>query len=574
MFNAARPVSRLLLLLLVMSLVAPLTEASKTSTGKRTASKSGKRVSKKKGSKGRPTARRMSRKARLRWQRQLAYARAVQHQSKIQSSLTEAWSAAHTAPDFTRPAAAMGGPSSEPEPASMSVPREPGAAQPVAKAADPNAPESADAVVLNPLVAAFEESLAARGHTADNQGFIIETMKGEVLADHNADVPFNPASVVKIATSLVAIARHGPEYRFRTVIYTDGSVDAATQTLNGSVYLVGSGDPAFCYENAMLLADQLNRSGIRTVHGNLIVQGQFYFNFSAARDAAAKNLFKTLNPDLWTKEMSNAYPRFLAMRAAGDSRIAAGAEQDSASQAAAGGQTRPRIVSGTDGGRPSLKITGEILTDSTVSTARMHVLAVHTSLPLVRVLKVLNDFSDNWMATAIGQLVGGPDSVEQFLQTAVGLKSEETRIVTASGLGTNLISPRGTLQILRKLIAYLEREGLGIHDLLPVAGVDAGTLGRRFTDQFRGSVVAKTGTLGSQGVSALAGVAYTKNKGPLLFVIYNRGRSIPSFRVAQDETIRKVITLYGGPAPLRYTALGAPRLVDGGGSVPSLSIQK
>ncbi|HEU4387889.1 MAG TPA: D-alanyl-D-alanine carboxypeptidase [Blastocatellia bacterium] len=515
----------------------------------------------------------MSKRARQRWLRQVAYARAVQHQTKIQSSLTEAWSAAHTAPEFGRPAAAGGPSSADAEPASMTVPREPATGQPASvKPTDPNAADAADAVTLNPLVAAFEESLEARGHTADNQGFIVETMKGEVLADHNADVPFNPASVVKIATSLVAIARHGPEYRFRTVIYTDGTVDPATQTLNGSVYVVGSGDPAFCYENAMLLADQLNRSGIRTIHGNLIIQGQFYFNFSAAREAAAKNLFRTLNPDLWTKEMSNAYPRFLAMRAAGDSRIAGGSEQDSTSQGAAA-QTRPRVVSG-DAGRPSLKITGETTTDSAINTARMHVLAVHTSLPLVRVLKVLNDFSDNWMATAIGQLVGGPDSVAQFLQTAVGLKSEETRIVTASGLGTNLISPRGTLQILRKLIAYLEREGLGLHDLLPVAGVDAGTLGRRFTDQFRGSVVAKTGTLGSQGVSALAGVAYTRNKGPLLFVIYNRGRSIPSFRVAQDETIRKLITLYGGPAPLRYSSFGAPRLVDGTGPVPSLSIQK
>jgi D-alanyl-D-alanine carboxypeptidase/D-alanyl-D-alanine-endopeptidase (penicillin-binding protein 4) len=559
----------------MLSLVVPLTEASKQSgsrTAKRaTSKKSGKRVTKKKSTRRRPTARRMSRKARLRWLRQLAYARAVQHQSKIQNSLTEAWSAAHTAPEFSRPAAAMSGPSSgEAEPAAMSVPREGTPAAAAAKPVDPNAADAADVVLLNPLVAAFQESLEARGHVADNQGFIVETMNGEVLADHNADVPFNPASVVKIATSLVAIARHGPEYRFRTVVYTDGSLDAATQTLNGSIYVVGSGDPAFCYENAMLLADQLNQSGIRTVNGNLVVQGQFYFNFSAARDVSAKSFLKTLSPQSWTKEMTNAYPRFLAMKAAGDSRIAGATEQDSAGSE----RTRPRVVSPMTNGRPSLTITGETITDGSINTSGLHMLAVHTSLPLVRVLKVLNDYSDNWMAAAIGQLVGGPDSVEQFLQTAVGLKSEETRIVTASGLGTNLISPRGTLQILRKLIAYLEREGLGIHDLLPVAGVDSGTLGRRFTDQFRGSVVAKTGTLGSQGVSALAGVAYTRNKGPLLFVIYNRGRYIPSFRVAQDETIRKVITLYGGPAPLRYSGLSGLRLVGGGGQVPSLSVQK
>jgi hypothetical protein len=34
-------------------------------------------------------------------------------------------------------------------------------------------------------------------------------------------------------------------------------------------------------------------------------------------------------------------------------------------------------------------------------------------------------------------------------------------------------------------------------------------------------------------------------------VIYNRGGSVPSFRNAQDETIKKIITLYGGPIPVR-----------------------
>jgi D-alanyl-D-alanine carboxypeptidase/D-alanyl-D-alanine-endopeptidase (penicillin-binding protein 4) len=104
--------------------------------------------------------------------------------------------------------------------------------------------------------------------------------------------------------------------------------------------------------------------------------------------------------------------------------------------------------------------------------------------------------------------------------------------------------------MLRKLIAYLDSKGLGVEELLPIAGVDAGTLEKRFNDAFRGAVVGKTGTLSS--VSALAGVAYTRQRGPLLFVIYNQGGSAHRFRAAQDETIKKVITLYGGPAPVRY----------------------
>jgi D-alanyl-D-alanine carboxypeptidase/D-alanyl-D-alanine-endopeptidase (penicillin-binding protein 4) len=105
---------------------------------------------------------------------------------------------------------------------------------------------------------------------------------------------------------------------------------------------------------------------------------------------------------------------------------------------------------------------------------------------------------------------------------------------------------------------YLNSRGMQLEEILPVAGIDAGTLQRRFTDAFRGSVVAKTGTL--SGVSALAGVAYTRGKGPLLFVIYNRGGSSYSFRAVQDETIKKLITLFGGPAPIRYSQTSEPSI--------------
>jgi D-alanyl-D-alanine carboxypeptidase/D-alanyl-D-alanine-endopeptidase (penicillin-binding protein 4) len=407
-----------------------------------------------------------------------------------------------------------------------------------------------DAIPVNPLVAAYTDSLAAYGFGADNQGFIVTTMKGEVLAEHNADRLYNPASVTKIATSLTAISRLGPDFSFRTSLYTDGKLDPSTGILHGSLYLIGSGDPAFFYENAMMIADKLNRSGIREVEGNLVVLGQFYFNFSASRDASAKALRATLSPETWTAATRESYSRFLAIRAA----------EDRMSDAVSRAQGEQHTPAPPLSAPPSIKITGQTLTDPTVNTAKLTPLAVHTSLPLLRVLKGLNDFSNNWMATIIGNLVGGPDAVERFLKSEVGFKEDEVRFATSSGLGSNSISPRNTITMLRKLIAYLGGKGLALEDILPIAGVDAGTLSKRFTDVFRGSVVAKTGTL--SGVSALAGVAYTRGRGPLLFVIYNRGGSPHTFRAAQDETIKKVITLCGGPAPVHFTAASSARLSD------------
>ena len=397
---------------------------------------------------------------------------------------------------------------------------------------------------LNPLVAAYADSLAAFGFSAENQGFIVTTLKGEVLGEHNADRLYNPASVTKIATSLTAISRLGPDFKFRTSLYTDGTLDPSTGILHGSLYVIGSGDPAFFSENAMMIADKMNRSGIREFDGNLVVLGQFFFNFSASREASAKAFRATLTPETWNAQARDAYSRFLSIRAAEDRVSEVGRPQAS---------NIPPLP-----GQPSLKITGQTITDPSVNTSKLTPLAVHTSLPLLRVLKGLNDFSNNWMATVIGNLVGGPDAVERFLKTEVGFKDDEVRFATSSGLGANAISPRGTITMLRKLIAYLESKGLGVEELLPIAGVDAGTLEKRFNDAYRGSVVGKTGTLNS--VSALAGVAYTRQRGPLLFVIYNHGGSAHRFRAAQDETIKKIITLYGGPAPVRYSSANAAHI--------------
>lgn len=502
------------------------------------------------------------RRGRLRW-RKRAVVSSSAHGVGVHNYLSESWTqplsvgerapAASEGQSTTPMLSSQPVSGSEQKPGVQSIPmsRVPSGPVDAARTGAAINPAAPDGVPINPLVAAYADSLATYGYGAENQGFIVTTLKGEVLAEHNADRLFNPASVTKIATSLTAISRLGPDFSFRTSMYTDGKLDPSTGILHGSLYVIGSGDPAFFYENAMMIADKLNRSGIREVEGNLVVLGQFYFNFSASREASAKALRATFTPDTWSGATRESYSRFLAIRAA----------EDRMSDAAARAQGDPRPSPAPPlSAPPSLKITGQTITDPSVNTAKLTPLAVHTSLPLLRVLKGLNDFSNNWMATIIGNLVGGPDAVERFLKTDVGFKEDEVRFATSSGLGANAISPRNTITMLRKLIAYLDGKGLALEDILPIAGVDAGTLSKRFGDAYRGSVVAKTGTL--SGVSALAGVAYTRGRGPLLFVIYNRGGSAHTFRAAQDETIKKLITLYGGPSPVRAFATSGSRLPD------------
>src|SRR3712207_5212044 len=50
------------------------------------------------------------------------------------------------------------------------------------------------------------------GEQPEHHGVFIEAMDGKrVFASHNADTTFNPASIVKLATSLIALRRLGPD---------------------------------------------------------------------------------------------------------------------------------------------------------------------------------------------------------------------------------------------------------------------------------------------------------------------------------------------------------------------------
>ena len=60
------------------------------------------------------------------------------------------------------------------------------------------------------------------------QGVLIETLDGKLVSEQAADQGFNPASSIKLATALVALRTFGPNYRFTTGFWTDGSFDKAS----------------------------------------------------------------------------------------------------------------------------------------------------------------------------------------------------------------------------------------------------------------------------------------------------------------------------------------------------------
>ena len=113
------------------------------------------------------------------------------------------------------------------------------------------------------------------------------------------------------------------------------------------------------------------------------------------------------------------------------------------------------------------------------------------------------------------------------------------------------MTPEGAVRIMRQLARLLDGAGMRLEDVMPVAGVDSGTTRLRFNNaSYRGAVVAKTGTLvrADDGVSTLAGIVYTQDRGPLLFAVFNRTGPVLQYRRFQDAFIRDLIDEYGGRA--------------------------
>ncbi|WP_374349289.1 D-alanyl-D-alanine carboxypeptidase/D-alanyl-D-alanine-endopeptidase [Chitinimonas sp.] len=105
---------------------------------------------------------------------------------------------------------------------------------------------------------------------------------GAPVLAHEADTPFNPASTMKLLTSVAALETLGPAFQWRTGLWTDGSIDG--DTLRGNLYIKGGGDPVLTYEKVWLLLRKLKARGVRHISGDLVLDRRY---FTLAPDANA-----------------------------------------------------------------------------------------------------------------------------------------------------------------------------------------------------------------------------------------------------------------------------------------------
>jgi D-alanyl-D-alanine carboxypeptidase/D-alanyl-D-alanine-endopeptidase (penicillin-binding protein 4) len=115
---------------------------------------------------------------------------------------------------------------------------------------------------------------------------IVDPATDQVVLSINPDKTFQPASLLKVVTTAAALEKLGPNFRFRTGVYTDGTLQA-DGTLVGDIILVGRGDPNLMDPAKELLdkpalqelAEQLRALGVKEIHGN-VVGDDSYFEFT------------------------------------------------------------------------------------------------------------------------------------------------------------------------------------------------------------------------------------------------------------------------------------------------------
>ena len=361
-----------------------------------------------------------------------------------------------------------------------------------------------------------------------------ETITGDPVESQHGDEPINPASVVKVATSLWALDRLGPSFRYETRFYARGTVDRDHRALLGDLVVVGAGDPDFHAENAFLVAQALNELDVDRVTGALIVSKKFWIGWENGSEGRnpdptqrallmATRLRQALDPKRWNGPTRAAWREF--------------AERRSLSAA------HP----------PHVAVTGGVGTDGDTSQGQM--LVVHRSQPLSEILRRFNCYSNNDIERVAAGL-GSVDELADMVATRCAVPREEVQLETASGLGSNRLTPRIIVRLLREFRATCDRLNVPVQSLLPVAGCDPGTVTRFFpllsADPNATSVIGKTGTLTSTdgGVAVLAGYARTSHGDYVFCVAVPKAAGrIKGARHAEEKWVVDFLDQNGGGQP-------------------------
>lgn len=139
------------------------------------------------------------------------------------------------------------------------------------------------AILVLPLTAFAQNSIPVgvknvlnhRQVPDDSLSLYVENLgTGKTVIAWNEDEPRNPASVIKLLTTLIALEKLGPTYSWKTEVYVLGDVEG--DRLKGDLLLKGYGDPFLVTERLWSMLRAIRRAGISTIDGDLLLDDSYF----------------------------------------------------------------------------------------------------------------------------------------------------------------------------------------------------------------------------------------------------------------------------------------------------------
>lgn len=362
----------------------------------------------------------------------------------------------------------------------------------------PNSPEPATQKQIEQYI----NGLANKGFAKDAQGVWIQS-GNTLLANYQGTVPLPAASLSKVATTLAALQKFGPDHQFITLFGTTGTIKDGV--LEGDLIVQGGEDPFFVWEEAIVVGNLLNEIGIKKVTGNLIIVDKFYMNFETDPQKIGDLLKQGFNSPIWSAEVFAQYDK---------------------------------LPSGTPD--PEVEIAGSVNVTNSIPS-NFQPLVRHYSFPVAELLKKMNSYSNNKMAQIFADAVGGAKMIAKQAASATGVPESEIHLINGSGLGVdNRISPRAAVAMFLAIEDLLLPYNMNIADVFAIVGQDEGILDTRSLPKLS---VIKSGSL--DDVSGLVGALPTRDRGTVWFSIINFGDNVKEFRSQQEIFLKSLVNQWG-----------------------------
>ena len=416
-------------------------------------------------------------------------------------------------------------------------------------------------------------------------GIVVQQIQSrQPLVSQNAKQAMNPASTMKLLTTLAGLETLGPAYRWKTEAYLDGKLENGV--LHGNLVFKGYGDPKLTIEQFWMWLHELRQRGLHEIRGDLVLDRSFFelanhdpaafdndpvraynvgadallLNFNALRLRLMPNGATTsalVEPELSGYMLDNRIVTSAALPCHGEDAyksrldgrnivlegaipVDCGEVEDyvallphddyffavfSALWKELGGTLRGKLRLGS-------------------TPANQPPFATRLSPPLAEVICDINQFSNNTMARQLfltlgaadgvpGSVAGGSAAVQRWLGKQQ-LQFPELVLENGAGLSrTERISAQHLADILQR--AARSTFAAELEASLPILGMD-GTVKKRFKDSgIAGHAHLKTGTL--EGVKSIAGYVHAQSGKQWIVVFIINHPNAKYGQAAQDALI-------------------------------------